>query len=1029
MRLVEFWALNPNGTLRAPLPDITSWAISPVANDAGAAEIVYPINGTNYNILRETITYNRHLAVQVRIDGTIHPELQILIRASQGDDISENNPNRTFTGVLPAGRLKEAVVEPKSGMDAQGNDSTIEQDGHYYSCTMGTIVSTLMTEAQVRGALNDFTFASFTGTHDSNGVAWSQIITLKMTPGTDYLKVLQALVEAGLGEFRVIGTDLRLYEPNTIGVDRTLTNPPLILRTGNSITDSPRKHTVENVATAALVAGAQGVYQWASDPDALTRLGRRIETFTSQGSISDPGTLTAYSQHFLDGVTPGRMEKNHGMVIVDDTTPAPVDDFDIGDWCWSDLGAGLERLRIPQWTLVGNDDGTITAGVTLNDLIAEREAAQAKRLEGIAGGTTISGTSTARQIPDSYIDGEPPEPPDSAGITVSSLAYITDEGTTLAAVSVQWDPILFNQNGTALTDLARYVVRWRYADPDMSPISLLLSWSTLTGTSDDTFANFSAVRPGVWIDVQVGGVDVAGNFSGWSATVAHLTANDTNAPPTPPAPVATAFIGTIKWEWNGLGALGETMPSDFSHAEFHVSTVNNFTESAATLYDTLAGPGAVAQTNAAYGTTYYGRLVLVDTSGNKSTHSAIASTQARQILNPDVANLSIGSAQIIDLDVGKVTAGTISSPWIIGSSVQTSTSGARFGFNASEFFAWNAGGTKTVSITNAGAVSILGEIKTAVSGARVVVNPGGTAPTEIRFYPANASLAKYISLFTTDVPGWPGYSLVYLKGDRYTGLSGEAVLRMWWYEASFGWFDSTADILSSEESAVYAQQYSAGMNSSRLQFIAHGLRDTPTHDFAWTTDSGTMGIGMGSMKKDSLDAFVIGCPAKGTAFAFQAGTIYAVSWGNTLVHANFTAATVTQSSGVATKTNIENIDDLDVLAILEAAPTKRWEYRRDHEQPADPTTFRTRKPGHLKKGDTIDVEVTIPAPPTRPIHKHYGPMAEDLPAGVVIPDTIDPTSPLIDHGSLMGLQWEILRRLHAKIRNLETQLTNPRGKP
>lgn len=1028
MQLVEFWALNPNGTIRAPLPDVASWALSPVANDAGSAEITYPVTGAHYDILQEMITLSRHLAVQVRIDGVIRPELQILLRASQGDDLTENNPLRSFTGVLPAGRLKEAVVEPRSGMAAQGNDSTIEQDGHYYSCTMGTIVSTLMTEAQVRGALADFTFATFTSTHDSNGAAWSQIITLKMTPGTDYLKVLQALVEAGMGEFRVVGTDLRLYEPGTLGTDRTLTNPPLILRTGNTITDSPRKHTVENVATAALVAGAQGVYQWATDADALTRLGRRIETFTSQGSISDPGTLTAYTQHFLDGVTPGRMEKNHGLAIVDDTSPAPVDDFDVGDWCWSDLGAGLERLRIPQWTLVGNDDGTITAVVTLNDLIAEREATQAKRLEGIAGGTTISGTSTARQIPDSYIDGEPPDPPDSAGITVDSVAYITDEGTTLAAVTVQWDPVLFNQNGTALTDLSRYVVQWRYAGSGMSPVALLLSWNT-AGNVADTFANFSAVRPGVWIDVRVGAIDIAGNFSGWSSTVNHLTANDTAAPPTPPAPVGTAFIGAIKWEWNGLGSLGQTMPSDFSHAEFHISTVNNFTESPSTLYDTLPGPGAVTFTNAAYSTTYYARLVLVDTSGNKSTHSAVASTQARQILNPDIANLSIGSAQIIDLDVGKVTAGNLSAAVILTGSIATAASGARFGMNSSEFFAYNAGGTKTVSVTNAGAVSILGEIKTAVSGARMVINPSGTAPTEMRFYPANASLSKYASLFSTDVPGWPGYTLVYLKGDRGSGLSGESVLRMWWYEASFGWFDATADILSSEESAVYAQQYSAGMNSSRLQFIAHGLRDTPTHDFAWTTDSGTMGIGMGSMKKDSLDAFIIGCPAKGTAFAFQSSTIYAVTWGNTLVHANFTAATVTQSSGIATKTNIEDVDDLDVLAILDAAPTKRWEYLRDHQPPATPTRFRTRKPGTVKKGEDIDVEVVIPAPPAQPIHKHYGPMAEDLPAGVVIPDAIDPQSPLIDHGSLMGLQWEILRRLHSKIQNLELQVATPKGKP
>lgn len=1026
MRYVEFWALNTNGTLRVPLPDVSSWALSPIANDAGSAQLAYPVDGINYAVLQEMLTYNRHLGVQVRFDGVIQPKLQILLKASQGDDVTENRI-RTFTGTLPAGRLREAIVGPKAGMPAQGNDSTIEQDAHFYSCTMGTIVATLMVEAQTRGALADFTFASFTGTHDSNGTPWTQIITLKMTPGTDYLKILQALVEAGMGEFEVEGTDLRLYEPGTLGTDRTLSTPPLILRTGNTITDSPRKHTVEDIADAALVAGAQGVYQWVTDSTALTRIGRRIETFTSQGSISDPGTLTSYAQHFLEGVTPGRMEKTHGLTLANDDCPAPTEAFDVHDWCWSDLGFGLEKLRIAQWTLAGDEAGALTAVVTLNDLIAEREAAQARRLEGIAGGTTISGTSTARQIPDSYIDGEPPDPPSSGTITVSSTAYTTDQGATLAAVNVQWDPVLLNQNGTALTDLSRYVVRWRYADTSMSPVALLLSWITVENVGA-TFANFSAVRPDVWIDVQVAAVDIAGNSSGWSSTVTHRTAKDTGAPPTPPAPVATAFIGTIKWEWNGLGALGETMPTDFSHAEFHISTVNNFTESAATLYDTLPGPGAVAFTNAAYGTTYYGRLVLVDISGNKSTHSAVSSTQARQILNPDIANLSIGSAQIIDLDVGKVTAGTISSPWIIGSSVQTATSGARFGFNTSELFAYNAGGTKTFQVTNAGAVSILGEIKTAVSGARMVINPGGSAPTEMRFYPANASLSKYASLFSTDVPGWAGYTLVYLKGDRATGLAGEGVLRMWWYEASFGWFDSTADILSAEESAVYAQQYSAGMNGSRLQFIAHGLRDSPVHEFAFTTDSGTIGVGLGQFFRDSDNAFIMACPAKGSAICLQGNWIFAVSAGNTSVHVGFTASTVTQSSGIATKTNIGDIDD-DVLSILDSAPAKRWEYINDHKPHPKARKTRARRTGPLKTGQSPTVIVELPTPPDKAVHRRYGPMAEDLPAGVTIPDPTNPDNLLVDHGSFMGLQWEILRRIHRRVTDLEQSVTTPRGTP
>jgi hypothetical protein len=1013
MELVEFWALSPAGALVAPLPDVDSWTISPVTNDAGAAELVYPVTGLNWAILHQCVTQDRRAHIQVRLDGVIHPELQITLFEAHGDDVAEGG-TWSYRGWLPLGRLRAAVVKPKGGMPAQGGDSTIEQDAHYYSSTMGTIVATCMAEAQLRGALTGVTYGSFTGTHDSNGVAWSQVITLRFTPGIDYLKVIQGLVEAGLGEARMVGTDLRLYEPGTVGVDRTLTDPPLVFRRGQSLLDSPRKHTTSALATAALVVGAEGEYQWVSDAAAQTRLGQRIETSVSQGSIRDPGTLTAYAQHVLEDVVTGRMQLTHGGTTA--TGPVPIEDFDVGDWAWSALGSGLERLRVAQWALSMASDGTMTWQAVLNDLIAEREAAQARRLQGIEGGTTITGTSNARQIPDDLIDGvEPDEPED---VTVSSIAYTTDENVTLAAVTVEWSPVLFNTDGTAYTDQGRYSVFWRYQGVSMNP---LLAW-TLAAETTDTVAHFSGVRPGAWIDVRVGATDLRGNFSGWAPTVSHQTATDDDPPPVPAAAVLTPFIGSIQIEVTGLGQFGEVMPSDFRHFRVHVDTVNNFTVTDANLWDIIPGAGAVAFTPAAYGTTYFVRIVAEDTSGNRSAASAVSSAAPRQILNPDVAALSIGSAQIIDLDVGKVTAGTISSPWIIGSSIHTAASGPRFGMNSAEFFAYRADGTKTVSITNAGAASFLGEIRTAPSGARIIINPGGTAPSEMRFFPQNGSLGKYISLFTSDIPGQaPGYSLVYLKGDRYAGLPGEAVLRMWYYEASFGWFDASSDILSDEESAFYARMYSCGINSSTILHTAHGLRSAPYHEFAFEfTDVTT---GMGRMKRDTnFNAFVIGCPAKGSAISFHSNHVYAVAEGNPGTHIGFTALTLTQSSGAASKTNIGDIDT-DVLAILDNAPSKRWEYRSDHEPRAKPAPVRRRKrrkpgdpPGSAPGEDEL-VEVVL-EPIRGGIHRHWGPLAENLPEGVIIPSPTDGT-PLMDHGSMIGLMWQVCRELHGKIKKLE----------
>jgi hypothetical protein len=187
------------------------------------------------------------------------------------------------------------------------------------------------------------------------------------------------------------------------------------------------------------------------------------------------------------------------------------------------------------------------------------------------------------------------------------------------------------------------------------------------------------------------------------------------------------------------------------------------------------------------------------------------------------------------------------------------------------------------------------------------------------------------------------------------------------------------------------------------------------------------------MFRDADNAFILACPAKGSALAFQTNWLYAVAAGNTSLHVGFTASTVTQSSGIETKTNIDDIVD-DVLGVLDAAPAKRWEYRRDHETRAKP------KPLHRQRldkdgktvTDVIDVQVEESG---LPIQRHYGPMAEDLPEGVRVYTPAEPTAPHIDHGSMMGLQWEILRRMHAKIKEqgdaldaIRAQLTKP-GRP
>lgn len=759
LQRVEFLALNADGTVRAPLPDVKTWTLSPLLNDAGSITLDYPADGINFSVLHDNVTQDRDLTVAVAVNGRIQPRLQAVLTESAGDDVAPGSV-WTFSGNFTEVWLAEAVVEPKAGMPSQGDDPASDNDAHFYSQTAGAILRTLLQEATDRGALTHIDWASFTNDTDTNGVRFSQIITLKFAPGLTLLDVAKALVSYGMCEFEMDGSQLRVYEAQTNSTDRTLTDPPVIFRAGQQVADSPRKHSLRDTATALLVAGGDGLYHTESDATALAKRGRRIETFASQGNIHDAGVLAGYAQNALAGLTHGTMEKTHGLALSDG--PQPLRDYQYGDWAWSDTGGALERLRIKQLTLSGDDTGTITGSVSLNDLIAEREAALARRIQGIEGGATVTGTSQARVRPEDLEDTTTPQAP--ADLTVTSLAY-TQDGITLAAATAQWPAPAYNTDGTALDDLDYYVLRWRYTNTALRP-PVGPGWVLII--AQDPEAQWSGLVAGEQIEVAVTARDKAGNTSTSSPTVRHILAADDVAPPTPSTPVTATLFGSIRVEWDGLGSAGEAMPDDFSQVEVHASQVSGFAPDATTLYTTMSGAGVTSHSSAAYGTTVFFKFVAVDRSGNRSAASAQASGTTRQVVSDDVfdgaigsakladaaivtakiADLAVNNAKIGDLSVGKLTGGTLAADVVLGANIATALTGARTGMGQTGFFAYNAGGTQTAHIGNDGSVYFVGEVATAPAGERIVLNPGGAGNALMHFYGGTSANVSGLAALT-----------------------------------------------------------------------------------------------------------------------------------------------------------------------------------------------------------------------------------------------------------------------------------------
>lgn len=628
MRQIEYQLIDPDDGSRVPLPDVESWDLSPIRGEQGAVRINYPRTGKNFDALIRHVLDDRDVRLAVRVDGVERPELTVIISESSGDT-ADPEAVWTFSGRFLTQLLDEAVVEPDTESDF-GEDPDAERE--FSSKNAGQIIRELAFEAQARGAL-DGVVITFTDSHDSGGQPWSRITTTTIAPGKTLLDVIVTLEEQGMCEWTMVGYELRVYNPGTFGVDRTLQDPPVIFHGPRDLRDAPRTHSVKDSATTLLVSGAEGLYLFQTDPTALARRGRRIERYVSAGNIPDEGSLTAFAQTALERHTSGTLQITHGLAM-NSGGPQPLDDFDLGDWVWSDTGQGLERLQVAQWSVSMSKDGELSGTVTLNDLIASRAAQLDRAIKGIQGGTIVVGTSTpSPEIADTVAPAAP------EGLVASSSAYTTSTGITLAQVTGAWSAVTLNEDGSPCDDLAFYEVRWRYTDPD-----LFTGWQTAGQAQAGTQTlSWSPLAPGVTIEWQVSAVDQSGNRSEWSAVDALSTGLDTTPPPVPSAPVVTPYLGQLKVVWDGLGAASEPMPPDFARVQVHLSTTSNFTPSGATLVDSLNTAGTSVLTGLTYGTTYYVRLVAVDTSGNASAPSAQGSGIPSTIGLEDIAFKDVGN--------------------------------------------------------------------------------------------------------------------------------------------------------------------------------------------------------------------------------------------------------------------------------------------------------------------------------------------------------------------------------------------------
>lgn len=258
----------------------------------------------------------------------------------------------------------------------------------------------------------------------------------------------------------------------------------------------------------------------------------------------------------------------------------------------------------------------------------------------------LSASATPQLTSD--LDTTPPNQPATCTVTSSAAS----DGSS--NISVSWSAVVS-------TNLAGYTVRYSTDQ---------VNWRYINVPSNQTSATIANLLPNTAYYVGVASYSFVNAFSAFrnASTYPITTAVDNVAPSQPVAPnisvsVDSSNMAQVSHTLNKQA--GGALETDTKYLEVHASTVTGFTPTNSTIVGTID----IASTSVSVSgifyyptttliTSLFWKVIAVDRSGNKSVPSNQATGVPGLIKNANIADATITSAKINDLEANKITAGT-----------------------------------------------------------------------------------------------------------------------------------------------------------------------------------------------------------------------------------------------------------------------------------------------------------------------------------------------------------------------------------
>lgn len=412
--------------------------------------------------------------------------------------------------------------------------------------TVGRILYQYIDEAKDRG-WGPYVEANFTQTATSIATPYRHTTTLNATKNTPLSQLLDGFVSDILVEYRTYYdvTDgkayLDLYNPG-YGSDWTVrgADPIINLSTTalNKVVDkAPIRKDFSEKLTRVSVAGDE-VNVTRESATNVNPLFGHLEGSVSATGIKNLARLNELGDAALANNATATVERTFTYDLSSTQTPTalfPYRTFRPGDWILVPGDNGPERNRVSQVSISRGLD-SVTATITVGDLIPGGLAATARKLTQAGGGAIPGGTLRTPLGLSSAIPAAP------EGLTEVLAGYWDEAGQPKSGINLTWAAVTESLAGNDITvDLYEVWTRAELGTP----------W-TLATLSDDTEVDLTNLEVNRTLDIQVRGRSLDGIYGAFSEVLTVTTiapAVDIDGPDI--ADLYTDGVGNIFIVWGG----------------------------------------------------------------------------------------------------------------------------------------------------------------------------------------------------------------------------------------------------------------------------------------------------------------------------------------------------------------------------------------------------------------------------------------------------------------------------------------------